>query len=394
MTEFEPGIEGQLIIRLKHDHQCVLSVDIHSSRPLQASRILIGKTPQQVLQIIPSLYSVCAVAQSRAALACLQQALQIIPEAKAEQARDVLLLAETAREHFLRIQLDWPPLFGQVVRTDGLPWVSRLVNEFKNALFEQEDAFSLENRMLPKFASAKALIDELEEQLRLRVFGCSLPEWLKIDSIDSLRKWAEQCDSPAALSLSMICLQGWTSQGVSSCPRLPWLEHHELQQQLSQRLADAFIEQPVWQSVCQDTSVLGRQMQQPLVRLMHREFHNSLITRWVARLVELAQLPQMMRDCLQPSGGVSMVSYGQGISQLEAVRGRLIHRVVLTDDRVSEYQIVAPTEWNFHPQGVLAQSLKNLSPRDEQELDLLARLVVNAIDPCVGFHIKLLQADG
>jgi hypothetical protein len=34
-----------------------------------------------------------------------------------------------------------------------------------------------------------------------------------------------------------------------------------------------------------------------------------------------------------------------------------MHEIVLDGERVAEYMIVAPTEWNFHLQGILADYL-------------------------------------
>ena len=80
---------------------------------------------------------------------------------------------------------------------------------------------------------------------------------------------------------------------------------------------------------------------------------------------------------------------GLGLAQTEAARGRLIHRVQLEDGKISRYQILAPTEWNFHPQGLIAQSLGNLSVSDGQQLQLLAKMMINAIDPCVGYDLRI-----
>ena len=53
--------------------------------------------------------------------------------------------------------------------------------------------------------------------------------------------------------------------------------------------------------------------------------------------------------------------------------------------RVAECQVLAPTEWNFHPQGAVAQALAKL-PTHRHEGDEPGRTalgVVAAFDPCV-----------
>ena len=56
---------------------------------------------------------------------------------------------------------------------------------------------------------------------------------------------------------------------------------------------------------------------------------------------------------------------------------------------ITNYQILAPTEWNFHPQGLIQQSLSSLVARDQQTLKQLARIVINTIDPCVGYTLRI-----
>jgi Ni,Fe-hydrogenase I large subunit len=75
---------------------------------------------------------------------------------------------------------------------------------------------------------------------------------------------------------------------------------------------------------------------------------------------------------------------------MEASRGRLIHRVALEGERISRYQILAPTEWNFHPQGVLARGLAGLDVKDPGKFRWQAGLLINTIDPCVGYDLEVV----
>ena len=52
---------------------------------------------------------------------------------------------------------------------------------------------------------------------------------------------------------------------------------------------------------------------------------------------------------------------------MELARGLLIHHVVLDagdeDWRVLDCHVIAPTEWNFHPDGAVAHALDELAKR-------------------------------
>jgi Ni,Fe-hydrogenase I large subunit len=68
----------------------------------------------------------------------------------------------------------------------------------------------------------------------------------------------------------------------------------------------------------------------------------------------------------------------------------LLHVVRLRQGKVAEYRIVAPTEWNFHPDGPLAQALSGLAPG--ADLAVRAQLVAQSLDPCVAFGIEVCDA--
>jgi uptake hydrogenase large subunit len=73
---------------------------------------------------------------------------------------------------------------------------------------------------------------------------------------------------------------------------------------------------------------------------------------------------------------------------VEAARGRLTHRATLAGGVVSRYQILAPTEWNFHPQGVVARGLIGFPCGDETTFSRQAELFIKAVDPCVGYRLE------
>ncbi|HBQ37055.1 MAG TPA: Ni,Fe-hydrogenase I large subunit, partial [Rhodobacteraceae bacterium] len=59
----------------------------------------------------------------------------------------------------------------------------------------------------------------------------------------------------------------------------------------------------------------------------------------------------------------------------------LIHMARMENGLIADYKILAPTEWNFHPDGVASQALAGLVPDQ-------ARALVEAIDPCVDFEVR------
>ena len=138
------------------------------------------------------------------------------------------------------------------------------------------------------------------------------------------------------------------------------------------------------------TGPLARQWDHPLVAAVVTIHGPGLLAQLAARVAEIGCLLREMQD-FDPSvcddnRSQSKFSSASGLSIVEAARGRLVHRVELDEGRVVRYQILAPTEWNFHPEGPLVQGLLGRQAGDDPKAR--ARLLVTALDPCVACHIE------
>ena len=86
-----------------------------------------------------------------------------------------------------------------------------------------------------------------------------------------------------------------------------------------------------------------------------------------------------------PSNGALALGAAQALAWCEMPRGLLLHWVQLdAHDRVQDYRVLAPTEWNFHPAGALARAVAALAPEDTAAAQLLAA----AFDPCVACSVQ------
>lgn len=383
------NVEGQLDIQLTCDASGVTNAALQSGRPLQASRILEGLSPEKALHRLPLIFSLCGTAQSAAAVAACEEALSITPSKAQRQARGMLVWMESAREHLLRILLDWPGFAGEAVVQEGLPKVMQLLPSLTSALYGENAPFHLNAELRLDKAKAKSVIAELRSMIDALLNG-TLP-----DTAFGMAQWIKSDASMPARLLGQLRDNGWDRLGRSKTFFLPTLADAELHKQLAADDAENFIGQPLWQGNACETTPLQRQQQQPLIREMLQREGSALLTRLAARLVELASIPDLLQAGLAAlttadrSETKSSADNGIGLSQVEAARGRLIHRVEIEDGVIRRYQILAPTEWNFHPQGVAVQGLRTLNGNDEEVLQQQAALWLNAIDPCVGYHIQV-----
>src|SRR5690606_7006868 len=98
-------------------------------------------------------------------------------------------------------------------------------------------------------------------------------------------------------------------------------------------------------------------------------------------------------------GGAGWLSFGalntgshQGVAWVEMARGLLVHQVEIDctsgNARVAGCRVLAPTEWNFHPQGVVAQHIAGLNATEPAAtVERRVRLLMAAFDPCVPFDV-------
>jgi len=199
--------------------------------------------------------------------------------------------------------------------------------------------------------------------------------------------------------LAQIFKQSWSGQGKTRLDPLPFLEKKELLKRLDAKDADSFIQQPDWQGNYYECTSLSRQQFQPLVQASINKFDNALASRFVARLVELAKIPYQLESLQQKLLAETIMenkacsefpdSEQDAVAQIDVTRGRLIHRVKIVNKRIAQYQIIAPTEWNFHPQGLIKRALANIKLENKQQVEKLSHLLISVIDPCVSYQLRI-----
>ena len=80
------------------------------------------------------------------------------------------------------------------------------------------------------------------------------------------------------------------------------------------------------------------------------------------------------------ASGALHLAPGQTLAWCEMARGLLLHWVQLdAEGAVQDYRVLAPTEWNFHPDGALGRAVAALAPLETAA----ARALAAAFDPCV-----------
>lgn len=378
---------GEIHIELTHRAGQVRAVKIRSTRP-EAARVLIGKTPEQVLNMVPLLFSLCGNAQAYVALLACRATLELDADPEADAARECLVQLETVREHAWRILLDWRGLLCRSADKIALAALLKLDRQFKSCLFKDGEAFKLDSRLQIDVPHLLSLLAELTGLIDQAIFAGRMGQFSMATDEAQLHDWLDGNTALAAQLLNQLYQRDWQALGNSNVAGLPRLDPAELNRQMQSTDLSAFCRTPQWLGRCYESTPLSRQQETPLMADLHSRYGNGLLLRFVAVLLEVAAIPQG----LKPSLGV-MPAYaadGVGLAQVEAARGLLIHRLALRQGRVYDYRIIAPTEWNFHPEGALAKGLKSLQADDANGLRQQAEWQINAVDPCVQYRLVLL----
>ncbi|RAU20663.1 Ni,Fe-hydrogenase I large subunit [Paramagnetospirillum kuznetsovii] len=367
----------------------VAHVAMRSGRLVQASRLLAGRGPNQVIALLPTLFALCGTAQALAGAAALEQAAGLSATASQRMARRYLLLVECLSEHAQSILRDWPALLDETPRLEAVKPLRPMVGAAKRALYPDGDWARPGGGRLVVDHGAVLEQSRLLADLVARLFG-DLDDW--DDGLDDFRRWFAQGDCVAARLLRRIEAEGLGGFGATPVHFMSATGPRDLAERLEDDQSGDYVARPDHGGIALETTPLSRHHGHPLVNALMAEHGSGLLPRFAARLVDVAaalrEVEELVQDlCDEPFIPGVMDGTGVGLGMVDAARGLLAHRVELQEGVVRRYQILAPTEWNFHPDGAFAQGIRGAAAGPD--LVRRARLLAAALDPCVACTIEV-----
>lgn len=324
-------IGGNIRVRLSPQGGVIGAVDIVSTRPVAAARVFEGKPVDEVTGGIGRVFSLCAVAQTVAALRAGEQALRLAPAPGVEAARDLARLAEMLTQTTMRLALHWPRVLGLDIRPD-------LVRACLVA----------------------------QRTIEAQALG---PGWR--------RPGAGVQQPGAGLAEALTALEHALAEGDPG---------PALAAELARRGLEGYGALPPGQAP--EQGALARRWEAPRVSELRAAHGAGLAARLAASREEYSALPHQMRGAMAAirparARGPLRLS-GAGVAKVETVRGPLRHVMKVENGIVTGCRTEAPTEENFSPQGPVAAGLLGAAA------DVTAaELHVLAIDPCVACSIEM-----
>lgn len=388
------SVQGELVFSLQRG-EAGLRCDLRSTRPVGAVRWFEGKSMDFALMSVPMLFNVCGKAQAVTLVRAIESARGMKPPYEVKQCREALVKLETLREQVFRVLVDWPSMIGETTDSKLLGDTAQAVAQLSEALGAKE-ILGVEGAGFSSLARQRfsASWSELATALSNGLWGMPAEAWLQeMDAIEPLERWLGQAQNSTSRFLIWLDAQPWSAAGSSmGCPEVE--RDDEVLQRRMEEEGEAFAAEPDFDGVSPEQSWFTAMEPTPLIEALEAARGNGIYTRCIARLVFIAQL---LRDLQKFSvEGVLDVpddSPVPGMAHTEAARGRLTHWLRLRGDTLERFCILAPTEWNFHPQGVARRSLESLWSEDPSTLERQARLLIQAIDPCVGYQLEIQDVD-
>ena len=345
MTSPKADIGGEITIRLQVVTGKVSSVDIASSRLPDMSRMFLGRTPEQVLPLIGTVFSLCGKAQTIAGLQATESALGLRVSRAQHAARDMLRLAEMLTQTAWRLCLNWP----QALNLPPDPALPRLAlaaeGQFEQALFGGAGWKSVGGAALELDAKGIAkVIETLQSGIRSLTAHGGLAAQLR--------------DGIAAAGLD-----GFGALPMNATP---------------------------------EAGALSRQWHNPEVNSL-RKNGAGLAARLAASLADLNEIASALSLASATLASdhpktLPHVIFGSGDATVMTARGPLKHAVTLRDGVYAAYEINAPTEGNFAPNGPVVAGLIGADATDAAALTKAAMLHILAIDPCIRYSVEVDHA--
>lgn len=340
----------RLLVKVVHDGRRIVEVIPSLQRSVTGVMALLqGREPELGMTLVERLFSICTHAHGVAGRRALAMARGERPDTDADGNHEARLAVERIRESALRLLTGWDLAEGNQNSTRDL---LALITDLLAGLTRGGHVRQM-----------KGQVAELSDLLR-SLYG----------NRNNQYEWIEK----------RTCQWKDIRLGPGTCALTPARER-EIEAALAADRNGEFCKAPVLDGQIYMTGPSASLSQQ-------RDG-----AQYIASVLR-ALFAQIDRDILRLQKGPrallrTLDDYGQGVGCGWALsaRGWLLHRVELVDERVQKWQILAPTDWNFHGTGVLRQRLLGVEVPPSR-LEPLVNDLILSVDPCVSFEVSVSHA--
>ncbi|MBN0986014.1 nickel-dependent hydrogenase large subunit [Amphritea pacifica] len=395
-------IAGHITVSLDWNEGRISTLSLSSSRPAQMGRLFHGRTVVEVARMIPLLFTACSVAQRLAFTEAVENCRDVVVASEVSRGRQLLLQVENCRELLFRLLRDWVAADpGQLLILQQIQGIlSRLLNRW-DYLLQPLKRGGLNGDQVRQLST---LLEQERKQIADQLTGMLTP--LLGMPVASFQRWLDRVSPEHGFNaplLEPIMHLHHDFSAVTLGPDLQPLP--DLQQRQQQQILEAaaevqqtlFCATPRWQGECCETGSYSNYRYE-LQHFRLQGWH-ELSCRYAAMLIQLSQVPGLINaddsaEITESAGGnansnADGIGPGIGMGIVATSRGQLLHRVEMMRERILSYHILAPTEWNLHPRGLVATKLQGVRIETDSQALSLGRTMLLLADPCVAFDITL-----
>lgn len=362
---------GDIKIKVKAEDYSVKEAFLHATSEVHVEKLFFNKTPQEVIDLCSTLFSLCPDSQSSAARLCLAAAAGTLNPSLIEQCRWLNYL-EIINEGIRYFLLQLAP---ENFRKTNIKQIVAIRNEIVK--LKKIDLNSPE-----AIKNGKRQLNELTLPLLLKDFH---EDWEQ-DLLNGFNR--SYIDNVPAI---FVTLNDYRYLGWSTLPLL---------KKSTSILLEDFKEKKEWLKPHKErfvakhlTGAIARQRKDPLIAYLLQKDGDTAYSRTCARFVEL--IVSLMNDTPEDDSICALqLEKGSAISAVQNSRGLLLHYCKISNDgnSVEDYKILTPTEINVTDSPEFLESLKGISASNENELTNLVYAVVASYDPCTQISIEVENA--
>ena len=415
-------IEGEAELDFTFSDGKIEDVKINFGFYRGIEEILRGKDARDALVITPRVCGICNHAHLIAAVRAIENGyensgLSVNLSGKASNIRDFTLACELIQNHvkwlYMTILPQLESYIEQRSEENYAIKASYLSSVITKALAIFAGQWPHSSYAVPggvtcdpthlDVMQASALVDESITFFEQVMTGLSLETYLTIDSVSALHR----IQGDFGKLLQMMGSHGMADLGQShdkfivfgeSClspagkSRATTVSNVDVRYVKEAEQAGTVAKAVTYKDKLYEAGPLARAMvnKTPIVKSLHKRYKDSLLTRVFARIHEVAQLLHHSKQLLhalrldEPScvleGETGLYEF-EGTGVVEAARGSLIHKTTVADGRITQYDIITPTQWNLshgnsEEQGIAIQAMVGAETIEE------ATFIFRTFDVC------------
>jgi len=369
---------GKLIVRKLTSNRANGIIDAVVQRPVA-----------DVPRVLSQLFPLCGMAHAAAGLEAIEAALQIAVSPLQRKFRELMLLAERGAALSWRIMMDWLPLLGGPPNTRGCADIRRAVIAVSAAAKCDRWARLGGVRLELNRGDLARAASELAHML-LGLFPEAADPAL---TWPKLKRALQSGASAPARLINTARVGTLADYGHHDRPLLPSVGAEWFSMHLESN--SAFGRAPTFDGMPAEVGPLAAQ-RHPLIADAAADWGPTLATRLLAAALDAPATARRLASAIEGVGNDDPAEFdltraGRGAGLVETARGPLAYSVDTAGGRALRLRSVAPTEWNFHPDGPFVAALR-CAPKTSDPI-FAARLLAASFDPCVPVRIELTDGD-